>query len=152
MEKRMLENFDKYQIHATQRTKNVLTVNPELSVYVRRRPVEALRAIDANGDWVFGIELRQINTLTLAKLRALAPDGTNVSVTSVSMAQWPQTMEVRHSAIELSDSGAGLVSISFDDRYELELETQASKIVELRTFYPDGVEMLAPWVTYALTA
>lgn len=148
----MLENFDKYQVHPTQRTKTVLTVNPELSVFVRRRPVEAVRAIDTGGDWLFGLELRQINTLTLAKLRALGPDGTTVSVTSLSLMNWPNTIEIRHSAIEVNASGAGFVTISFDDRHELELETRAVKLAELRTFYPDGVEMLAPWVTFALTA
>ena len=148
----MLENFDKYQVHPIQRTKTVLTVNPELSGFVRRRPVEAVRAIDTQGDWLFGLELRQINNLTLAKLRALGPDGTTVAVTALSMMNWPNSIEIRHSAIELTADGAGFVSISFDDKHELELETRPVKLAELRTFFPNGVEMLAPWVTFALSA
>jgi hypothetical protein len=145
----MLENFDKYQIHPTQRAKTVLMIADALAAHVRRRPVEVLRGIDQHGDWMFGLELRQINQLTLAKLRAMHADGTNVAVTAVTMSSWPASVEVRHTA---QLDGSAVVTIAFEPNHELELPVVGNKLTELRTYYPDGVEMLAPWVSLALTA
>jgi hypothetical protein len=130
--------IETYQSYPAQRTKTVMTIDAELAPYVRRRPIEILRGIDMRGDWLFGIELRQINSLTLAKLRALAPDGTTVANATCPISEFPDSLEVRH-------------IIRFGEQ-ELELDTVPFQLMEFRTYAPEGRELVAPWMTLALTA
>jgi hypothetical protein len=146
-----------YQSYPAQRTKTVLIIEAELAALVRRRPIEVLRGIDMRGDWLFGIELRQINSLTLAKIRALAPDGTTIAIASCALVEWPTSVELRHFTQALGNTELGALTIKFDgpnstDEKPLELDTVPFKLMEFRTYAPDGRELIAPWVTLALTA
>ncbi len=146
-----------YQSYPAQRIKTVLVIESELAPLVRRRPIEVLRGIDMRGDWLFGIELRQINQLTLAKVRALAPDGTTIAIASCALSEWPTSVELRHLIQALGDSELGALTIKFDgpathDEETLELDTVPFKLMEFRSYAPEGRELIAPWVTLALTA
>ena len=146
-----------YQSYPAQRTKTVLIIESELAPLVRRRPIEVLRGIDMRGDWLFGIELRQVNTLTLAKVRALAPDGTTIAIASCALSEWPSSVELRHFIQALGNSELGALTIKFNgpatrDEETLELDTVPFKLMEFRSYSPEGRELIAPWVTLALTA
>ena len=146
-----------YQSYPAQRTKTVLIVESELAPLVRRRPIEVLRGIDMRGDWLFGLELRQVNHLTLAKVRALAPDGTTIAIAACALTEWPSSMELRHFIQALGDSELGVLSVKFNgpailNEEALELDTVPFKLMEFRSYAPEGRELIAPWVTLALTA
>lgn len=140
-----------YQSFPAQRTKTAFIIDVELASYTRRRPVEVLRGIDMRGDWLFGIELRQINSLTLVKLRALAPDGTTVSNATCPLSDFPDAFEMRHILQSLGSTEMGVIAARFGER-ELELDTVPSKLMEFRTYAPEGRELIAPWMTMALIA
>jgi hypothetical protein len=149
--------IEPYLSHPAQRTKTVLVIEAELAPLVRRRPIEFIRGIDLRGDWLFGIELRQVNSLTLTKVRALAPDGTTVLIASSALSEWPTTVEIRHSVQQLGSSELGALTVSFDSPNNIkdntvELDTVPFKLMEFRTFAHEGHELVAPWVTLALTA
>jgi hypothetical protein len=148
----MTSIYDPYTSHPTQRVKTTLTVAPELFALVRRRPVEIIRGIDMRGDWLFGIELKQVGDLTLVKARTLSPDCTTISVASISLNTFPKSIELRHRVQDFGSSEVASVSITFADGEVMELDTAARQLMELRTYSPEGVDMVAPWVTLALTA
>ena len=146
-----------YQSYPAQRTKTVLIIESELAPLVRRRPIEVLRGIDMRGDWLFGIELRQVNNLTLAKVRALAPDGTTIAIASCALSEWPNSVELRHWIQAFGNSELGALTIKFNgpdigNEEALELDTVPFKLMEFRSYSPEGLELIAPWVTLALTA
>jgi hypothetical protein len=143
--------IETYLSYPVQRIKTVMTIDADLAPLVRRRPIEILRGIDMRGDWLFGIELRQINSLTLAKLRALAPDGTTVANATCPISEFPDSLEVRHVVQSLGDTEMGALTVRFGEQ-ELELDTVAFKLMEFRSYAPDGRELVAPWMTLALTA
>lgn len=140
-----------YRSFPAQRAKTAFIIDPELASYTRRRPVEVLRGIDMRGDWLFGIELRQINSLTLAKLRALGPDGTTVANATCPLSDFPDAFELRHLLQALGSSELGVVNARFGD-HTLELDTVPFKLMEFRSYAPEGRELIAPWMTMALIA
>jgi hypothetical protein len=148
----MFSIYDPYQSHPTQRVKTTLSVSPELFPLVRRRAIEVIRGIDMRGDWLFGVELKQVADLTLVKVRTLSPDQTTIAVASISLSEFPKLLDVRHRVQPFGDTQVASVVISFPSGEHLELDTAANQLMELRTYAPDGVDMLAPWVTLALTA
>jgi hypothetical protein len=143
--------IEPYQSYPAQRTKTAMIIDAELAALVRRRPIEVLRGIDMRGDWLFGIELRQINSLTLAKLRALAPDGTTVANATCPLSEFPESLEVRHIIQALGETEMGALTVRFGE-VELELDTVPFKLMEFRSYAPEGRELVSPWMTLALTA
>ncbi len=148
----MFSIYDPYQSHPTQRVKTTLSVSPALFPLVRRRATEVIRGIDMRGDWLFGVELKQVADLTLVKVRTLSPDQTTIAVASISLNEFPKLLDVRHRVQPFGDTEVASVVISFPSGEHLELDTAAFQLMELRTYAPDGADMLAPWVSLALTA
>jgi hypothetical protein len=136
-----------YKSFPAQRAKTVFTLAPEVGAFVKRRPIEVVRGIDDNGDWLFGLEIRMVNEIVLAKARALSADGVSVSVLSCALNKWPESVEVKH----VNNASGGALTITFGYQ-DLELETIARSLYEFRGFAPDEQELIAPWVSFALTA
>ncbi len=138
---------ESYKSYPAQRTKTVFMLSPEVSAYVKRRPIEVVRGIDENGDWLFGLEIRVVNDIVLAKARALSADGVTVGVVSCALNKWPESVEIKHA--NASAGGALVVTFGYQD---LELDTIPRSLHEFRAFAPDDQEFIAPWVSFALTA
>jgi hypothetical protein len=134
------------------RAKNLIALDPELGLHVRRRPVEVLSGIDVRGNWLFGVELRQVNSLTLAKLSALGPDGVHKVVGTSPLSAMPSSFELRYLIQALNGTEFGALSLKFDDEHIIDLDTVAHRLLEFRLFAPEGREIVAPWMTLAMSA
>lgn len=142
---------DSYKSFPVHRVRTMLVINPELIALVKRRPIEVVSGIDIRGEWLFGIELRVVNELTLAKLRVLSPDSTTISIASAPLKVWPDNLEIRHIIVPFGQGESATVIVNCGDE-SLELDSLSTRLHELRTFAPNGQELIAPWFSLALTA
>jgi hypothetical protein len=134
------------------RAKNLIALDPEIGIHLRRRPVEVVSGIDIQGNWLFGVELRQVNSLTLAKLSAVGPDGVHKVVGTCPLGELPASFELRYLIQALNGTEFGALSLKFDDEHTIDLDTAPIRLLEFRLFAPEGRELVAPWMTLALSA